>query len=39
MSTISETCSRAHNVLELADIFPNFSFKTSETERDCYKQK
>ena len=31
MSTISEIYNRAHNILELADIFPNVSFKTSET--------
>ena len=31
MSTISEIYNRAHNILELVDIFPNVSFKTSET--------
>ena len=31
MSTISEIYNRAHNILELVDIFPNISFKTSET--------
>ena len=31
-----ETCSRAHNILELVDILPNVSFQTSETERDYY---
>ena len=36
MSAIFETCNRAHNVLEFADICPNVSFKTSEAERDYY---
>ena len=36
MSAISENCIRAHNILELVDIFPNVSFATSETERDYY---
>ena len=36
MSSISETYNRVHNILELADIFSNVSFKTSETERDFY---
>ena len=31
---ISETCNRDHNVLELFDILPNFSFAASVTERD-----
>ena len=36
MSTISETYSRGHNVLELIDILLNVYFPTSETERDYY---
>ena len=36
MSAISETYNRAHNILELVDIFLNVYFKTSETERDFY---
>ena len=32
MSAISETYNRAHNILELVDIFPNVSFIASETE-------
>ena len=36
MTTISETYNGAHNILELVDILPNVSFKTSETERDYY---
>ena len=36
MSAISETYNRAINILELVDILPNVSFKTSETERDYY---
>ena len=36
MSAICETYDCAHNILELADIFPNVSFTTSETERDYY---
>ena len=39
MSAISETCNRAHNVLELVDILPNASFTISETERDYYSKK
>ena len=31
MNTISETYNRVHNILELVDILPNVSFKTSET--------
>ena len=31
---ISETYSRAYNILELVDIFLNVSFATSETECD-----
>ena len=31
MSAISETYNRTHNILELANILPNVSFKTSET--------
>ena len=34
MSAISETYNRAHNSLELVDIFLNVSFKTGEMERD-----
>ena len=26
---------RGHNILELVDILTNFSFATTETERDC----
>ena len=38
MSAFSETCNRAHNILELVDISPNVSFTASETERDyCYQ--
>ena len=36
MSAISEIYNRAHNIMKLADIFPNVSFKTTETERDFY---
>ena len=36
MSAISETYNCARNILELVDISPNFSFKTSKTERDYY---
>ena len=36
MSAIFETYNRADNILELKDILPNVSFKTSETERDYY---
>ena len=36
MSAISETYNRAHNILELVDIFPNVSFTTSETGSDYY---
>ena len=36
MSAISQTYNRAHNILELVDIFPNVSFTTSETESDYY---
>ena len=31
MSAISETCNRAHNIMELVDIIQNVSFTTSET--------
>ena len=36
MSTISETYSRGHNVLDLIDNLLNVSFTTSEAERDYY---
>ena len=36
MSVISKIYNRAHNILKLADIFLNVSFKASETERDYY---
>ena len=36
MSAISETYNRAHNILELMDILPNFSFTTSEMDPDYY---
>ena len=36
MSSISETYNRARNILELLDILPNVSFRTSKTERDYY---
>ena len=36
MSAISEIYNRAHNILELVDIFPNVSFTISETEHDYY---
>ena len=36
MSATSETCNRAHNILELVDFFPNASFIASETECDYY---
>ena len=36
MSTISETCNRGHQILELVDILPNVSFTESETKRDYY---
>ena len=36
MSAISETYNRTHNLLELADFFPNVSLIESETERDYY---
>ena len=36
MSAISETYDRAHNILELLDIFLNISFTTNETERNYY---
>ena len=39
MSAISETCNRAHNILELVDILPNVSFTISETELDYYSKK
>ena len=35
MSAISESCNRAHNILERVDIFPNnVSFTENETKRD-----
>ena len=37
MSAISETNNHGHNILELADILPNVSFTTSETERNYYQ--
>ena len=37
MSAISETYNRGHNILELADILPNVSFRASQTENDYYK--
>ena len=37
MSAISETCNRAHNILELVDISQNVSFTTSEMEHDYYQ--
>ena len=36
MSAISEIYNRTRNILELANILPNDSFTTSETERDYY---
>ena len=36
MNAISETFNRGHNILELADLLPNVSFTTSETERGYY---
>ena len=36
MSAISETYNRGRNILELADILPNVSFVTCETETDYY---
>ena len=36
VKAISETYNRAHNILELANILPNFSFTTSRTEGDYY---
>ena len=36
MSAISETYNRAHNILELVGILPNFYFTLSETEHDYY---
>ena len=36
MSAISETYSHAHNILELVDVLPDFSFTTNETKRDFY---
>ena len=36
MSAISETYTRAHNVLELVDILPDIFFTISETEFDYY---
>ena len=37
MSATSETYNRALDILELANILPNVSFKTSETVRDYYQ--
>ena len=34
MSAIFETSNRGRNILELNDILTNFSFATTETERD-----
>ena len=36
MSAISETYNRGHNILELADILPNVSLTTSDTESYYY---
>ena len=36
MSAISETCSRAHNLLELVDNLPNVSFISIETEHGYF---
>ena len=36
MNAISETCNRAHNILQLADILPNASFTSNKTELDHY---
>ena len=36
MTAISETCNRAHNILQLADILPNVSFTSNEMELDHY---
>ena len=36
MSAIPETYNRGRNILELADILPNVSLATSDTESDYY---
>ena len=36
MSAIFETCNRGHIILELVDIFTNFPFASTETERDYW---
>ena len=37
MSAISKTCNHGHNILEISDVLINFSFATSEVERDFNK--
>ena len=37
MSATSETYNRALDILELANILPNVSFKTSERKLNYYK--
>ena len=37
MSAIFENYNCANNIFEIADILPNISFTTSETEHDCYQ--
>ena len=39
MSAIFETCNGGHNILELVDIFINFSFATIETTGDKNSSK
>ena len=35
MNAISKTCKHGHNIFELSDILSNYSFATTEAERDC----
>ena len=35
MNAISKTCKHGHNIFELSDILTNYSFATTEAERDC----
>ena len=37
MNAISKTYNCGYNIMEFADILPNVSFSTSETELDYYQ--